>query len=99
MLQQCDKCGAVSWGQRQGVSCLVFLRGAAVNTAFVSYSCTADGCDGKLHADGIEYGVLRKTPQLAFGHDLLYAWVDLVTSHRCVTFLGFWHDTLMAYKR
>jgi hypothetical protein len=31
-----------------------------------------------------------KTQQLAFGHDLLYAWVDALSSHRSVTFHSFW---------
>jgi hypothetical protein len=52
-----------------------------------------------LEADGIEFGLLRKMQQLAFGHDLLYAWVDALSSHRSVTFHGFWLETLKAYKR
>jgi hypothetical protein len=97
--QQCALCDAVSWEQAEEVGCLVFLRGAPVKTTFVTYSCSTHGCNGTLDADGIEFGLMRKTKEVAFGHCLLYAWVDEVSSHRSVTFHGFWHTMLKAYKR
>jgi hypothetical protein len=97
--QPCAKCSAVSWELLSKVSCLVFLRGAAVRTEFATFSCSAPGCDGVLEAGGIEFGLLRKTQQLAFGHDLLYPWADAVSSHRSVPFHGFWLETLKAYKK
>jgi hypothetical protein len=74
LTQPCGKCGAVSWQLSHKVSSLVFLRGTPVKADFAAYSCRAPGCDGMLDADGIEVGVVRQMPQLAFGHDLLYAW-------------------------
>lgn len=51
-----------------------------------------------LQVDGREYGLLRKTPQLAFGHCILYMWLQMMGSGG-VKWWTFWRDALYAYSR
>ena len=97
----CKDCGHVSWDTAapRKVRSLVFLRGAVVWTLFVSYACGSEGCAGVLNVDSIEVGLLRRTEKLAFGHDLLYAWADLMTAGTGAKWWRFWRNTLSAYKR
>jgi hypothetical protein len=65
-------------------------------------SCSLDSC-GSLQpvcaqVDGREYGLLRKTPRLAFGLCLLYIWLQMMGAGG-VKWWTFWRDTLYAYSR
>lgn len=51
-----------------------------------------------LQVDGKEFGVLRKTPKLAFGHCLLYDWLDAMGDGGAKWFT-FWKTALRGYKR
>lgn len=48
--------------------------------------------------DGREYGLLRKTPRLAFGLCLLYIWLQMMGAGG-VKWWTFWRDALYAYSR
>jgi hypothetical protein len=79
-----------------------------VTVKFVSYGCTAAGCSGRLQVDGKGIGVLRytagdsrrqpPTSGVAFGHCLLYAWLDRMLLGD-VAWWQFWRETLIGYKR
>jgi hypothetical protein len=96
--QQCDICDARRLEAGKGSQLPRFpARRSSVNRLH-HLACCTHGCNGTLYADGIELGLMRKTPELALGHCLLYAWVDAVSSRRSVTFHGLWHETLKAYN-
>jgi hypothetical protein len=98
--QPCGDCGHTSWDTANPIEVpsLVFLRAAVVSTTFVSFPCVKPGCAGLLLVEGIEFGLLRRTPGLAYGHCLLYAWADLMTASGGAKWWRFWRDSLSAYK-
>ena len=56
-----------------------------MHTLFESRACqhslpTGDLCCGQLTVDGCEYGLLRKTADLAFSHELLRQYVSRFSS-------------------
>ena len=58
-----------------------------VEVEFTKYVCDSDGCTGTLEADGLEYGLFRKSNQVAFGIDLLYG-LDSSLGYSFPTFYG-----------
>lgn len=100
----CSSCHAVNWGVEQtGPACQVVLSSAVVETRFTSRQCQGhleDGseCPGQLTADGKEFGVLRATDQLAFGHDLLYHWSDRLAAGYSDTWHAHWLLTILKDK-
>ncbi|KAK9815036.1 hypothetical protein WJX73_005693 [Symbiochloris irregularis] len=101
---QCSCCQAINWGQEEhGLPCQVVLRGAVVSTCFTSRRCQGlaeDGspCSGQLTVDGREFGVLRATESLAFGHDLLYHWSDRMVAGHSDTWHTSWLLTILGDK-
>ena len=51
-----------------------------------------------LTVDGKEFGVLRVTQSLAFGHELLYHWSDRMAAGQSDTWRTSWLLTIMADK-
>ena len=68
-----------------------------LSRVFVSYICGTPACSSVLDVDGIEFGLLRRTPGLAYGHCLLYAWQDLMTAGSGK--VKWWRFWLSAYKK
>lgn len=95
-------CGNCAWDSNCSIKTdsIVFMVAAVAQTKFVSYRCGHHNagvrCPGTLHVDGKEYGVLRSRADVAFGHCLLYGWMNRMCSGG-VKWWRFWRDTLMAY--
>ena len=52
-------------------------------------------CCGQLTVDGCEYGLLRKTADLAFSHELLRQYVSRFSSGSVDSWTAFWNHTVM----
>lgn len=97
----CPKCRSVDrWALQPNRpapgQCRVFLPAAAAWTNFPEHGCTfvsPDGqrCSGTLSTDGRPYGILRHSPGLAYGHELMYQWSDRMAS-RGIAWYTMWTD-------
>ena len=71
-----------------------------MHTLFESRACqhslpSGDPCCGQLTVDGREYGLLRKTADLAFSHELLRQYVSRFSSGSVDSWTAFWNHTVM----
>ena len=103
-LEKCSCCGHAEWQAPPEAppelgDCEVFLPSAVVRTHFPVYSCGRAGCaqPQSLSTDGVEYGLLRMTAEVAYGMELLYQWADK-TGTGGIPWFTFWRDTVMKYK-
>ena len=103
-ITHCNRCHNLDWGDEEyGPSCQVVLRAAVLSTSFTHRQCRctlADGsaCPGLLVVDGKEYGLLRATEYIAFGHELLYHWSDRLAAGQSDTWSTSWLLTIMGDK-
>ena len=79
------------------------LQSAVVSTVFTYRECchideNGSACPGLLTIDGKEFGVLRVTESLAFGHELLYHWSDRMAAGQSDTWRTSWLLAIMADK-
>ena len=103
-LKKCSCCGHAAWQPQAEAApelgdCEVFLPSAVVRTHFPTYTCGSPGCahPQTLSTDGIEYGLLRMTADVAYGLELLYHWADK-TGTGGIAWFTFWRDTVEKYK-
>lgn len=57
------------------------------------YACRTPHCTGRLQTDGKDYGLLRKTAKAAFGHEILYEYLDKLASGG-ISWYTSWRDLL-----
>ena len=79
--------------------CEVYLASAVVRSHFPVFTCGKSGCKNPqtLSTDGIQYGLLRMTADVAYGLELLYQWSDK-TGTGGIAWFTFWRDTVEKYK-
>ena len=97
---ECPLCQHSDWGAVSTTPSAVVLPAARVQTLFESRACQhvlPDGnvCCGQLTVDGSEYGLLRKTADLAFSHELLRQYVSRFSSGSVDSWTAFWNHTVM----
>lgn len=97
----CTLCGQLDWGPDTEPlkASLVFTCQARHFVKFHFHECRTPGCKGRLHVDGRDHAILRKSEGLSFAYDLMYAWANhaglkvctwlFLPSHnaRCWTFI------------
>jgi hypothetical protein len=82
--EQCGQCGIVNWAAApdgEPERCRVFLPAADAWITFPAHSCQTPECKERLLADSCEYGLLRYSRGLAFGHELLYQYTRQLKDH------------------
>jgi hypothetical protein len=94
--EKCAACGIVNWATTPDVQpqqSRVFLPAAAAWTAFPAHSFQTPGCVERLSADGREYGLLRYSNGLAFGHEVLHQYPRQLKDQRS-TWCGWWKSAI-----